>query len=183
MISSFRGHAPWTLRSDSTTSPSKATSRQSGQQARGRSRSALPARRNQHVSGGCSFWNAQEASGRSQYMDRQMPEQSEGAAPASSESATRIRALSASACGRRARRDAGGHVDLPARTGAVQVDVGVAGAVRVPAVGVAAGSLGGCRCWLEMFAEAAGGRVTVGEPRGDPRSSRRRGGVLASASA
>ena len=48
----------WTLRSASTTSPSKATSRQSGQQARGRSRSALPARRNQRVSGSCSFWNA-----------------------------------------------------------------------------------------------------------------------------
>jgi len=61
----------------------------------------------------------------------------EGAAPASSESATRIRARSASACGRRARRGAGGHVDLPARTGAVQVDVGVAGAVRVPALGAA----------------------------------------------
>ena len=48
----------WTLRSDSTTSPSKATSRQSGQQARGRSGSALPARRNQRVSGSCSFLNA-----------------------------------------------------------------------------------------------------------------------------
>ena len=47
-----------TLRSDSTTSPSKATSRQSGQQARGRSRFALLARRNQRVSGSCSFWNA-----------------------------------------------------------------------------------------------------------------------------
>jgi hypothetical protein len=38
--------------------PSNATSRQSGQQARGRSRSALPARRSQRVSGSCSFWNA-----------------------------------------------------------------------------------------------------------------------------
>ena len=66
----------------------------------------------------------------------------EGAAPASSESVTRIRARSASACGRRARRGADGHVDLPARTGAVQVDVGVAGAVRVPALG-AAGAAGG----------------------------------------
>jgi hypothetical protein len=77
-----------------------------------------------------------------QYMCQQLPEQSEGAAPASSGSATRIRARSASACGRRARRGAGGHVDLPARTGAGQVDVGVAGAVRVPALG-AVGAAGG----------------------------------------
>src|SRR5258708_14039122 len=34
----------------------KGTSRQSGQQTGGRSRSALPARRNQRVSGSCSFW-------------------------------------------------------------------------------------------------------------------------------
>ena len=73
-----------------------------------------------------------------QYMYQRMPEQSGGAAPASSESATRIRALPASACGRRARRGVGGHVDLPARTGAVQGDFGVARAVRVPALGVAA---------------------------------------------
>ena len=66
----------------------------------------------------------------------------EGAAPASSESATRMRAPSASACGRRARRGAGGHADLPARTGAVQADAGVAGAVRVPALGVAAAAGG-----------------------------------------
>jgi ketosteroid isomerase-like protein len=76
----------------------------------------------------------------------------EGAAPASSESATRIRERSASACGRRARRGAGGHADLPARTGAVQVDVGVAGAVRVPALGVAGAAgghgLAGSGCWL-----------------------------------
>ena len=72
----------------------------------------------------------------------------EGAAPASSGSVTRIRARSASACGRRARRGAGGHVDLPARTGAVQVDVGVAGAVHVPARGAvgAAGGHGSHRC-------------------------------------
>ena len=63
----------------------------------------------------------------------------EGAAPASSESATRIRARSASACGRRARRGSGyADVCLPARTGAVQVDVGAAGAVRVPALGAPA---------------------------------------------
>lgn len=96
----------WTLRSDSTTSSSKATPRQSGQQARGRSRSALPAKRNQRVSGSCSFWNARGATGRSR-MYQQMPEQQEGAAPASSESATRIRIRSASACGRRARRGSG----------------------------------------------------------------------------
>lgn len=63
----------------------------------------------------------------------------EGAAPASSESATRIRARSASACGRRARRGSGyADVCLPARTGAVQVDAGVARAVRVPALGAPA---------------------------------------------
>jgi len=72
----------------------------------------------------------------------------EGAAPASSGSVVRIRARSASACGRRARRGAGGHFDLPARTGAVQVDVGVAGAVHVPARGAAgaAGGHGSHRC-------------------------------------
>ena len=46
------------------------------------------------------------ATGRSR-MYQQMPEQQEGAAPASSESATRIRIRSASACGRRARRGSG----------------------------------------------------------------------------
>ena len=67
----------------------------------------------------------------------------EGAAPASSESATPgsghfPHPLAV------AEHDAapGGHVDLPARTGAVQVDVGVAGAVRVPALGVAAAAGG-----------------------------------------
>jgi ketosteroid isomerase-like protein len=72
----------------------------------------------------------------------------EGAAPSSSESVTRIRArsASASACGRRSRRSAADRVDLPARTGAVQVDVGIAGAVRVPALGAAdaAGGHGSC---------------------------------------
>jgi len=63
----------------------------------------------------------------------------EGAAPAPSGSAARIRARSASAGGRRARRGSGyADVCLPARTGAVQVDVGVAGAVRVPALGAPA---------------------------------------------
>ncbi len=62
----------------------------------------------------------------------------EGTAPASSGSATRIRARSASACGRRARRGSGYARRLPARTGAVQVDVGVARAVRVPALGAPA---------------------------------------------
>jgi hypothetical protein len=75
------------LRSDSTTSPSKATSGQSGQQARGRSRSALPARRKQRVSGSCSFWN-----GRRPLEDHAVHVPAvagavEGAAPASSESA------------------------------------------------------------------------------------------------
>ena len=46
------------------------------------------------------------ATGKSR-MYQQMPEQQEGAAPASSESATRIRIRSASACGRRARRGSG----------------------------------------------------------------------------
>jgi hypothetical protein len=68
VVSSLRPHSTllsgtfaWTLRSDSTTSPSKATSGQSGQQAGERSRSALPARRNQRVSGSCSFWNARRS--------------------------------------------------------------------------------------------------------------------------
>jgi hypothetical protein len=65
------------------------------QQARRRSRSALPARRNQRVSGSCSFWNAGGHWKITQHMYQQLPEQSEGAAPASSESATRIRARSA----------------------------------------------------------------------------------------
>jgi hypothetical protein len=43
-------------------------------------------------------------------------------------------------CGRRTRRGAGDHIDLPARTGAGQVDVGVAGAVHVPALGNVPGS-------------------------------------------
>jgi len=60
----------------------------------------------------------------------------EGAAPATSGSVTRIQARSASACRGLARRGAGGQADLPARAGAVQVDAGVAGAVRAPALGV-----------------------------------------------
>jgi hypothetical protein len=62
----------------------------------------------------------------------------EGTAPASSESATRIRARfrirlrSPSTTRLRLRRR------LPARTGAVQVDVGVARAVRLPALGALA---------------------------------------------
>jgi hypothetical protein len=126
------GSGAWTLRSDSVTSPSKAASRQSGQQARGRSRSALLAKRNQRVSGSCSFWNA-GSTGRSR-MYQQMPEQQEGAAPASSESATRIRIRPhplRSPSTTRLRL----HRRLRARTGAVQVDVGVAGAVRAPALG------------------------------------------------
>jgi hypothetical protein len=46
--------------------------------ARGRSRSALPARRNQRVSGSCSFWNARGHWKITQYMYQQMPEQSGG---------------------------------------------------------------------------------------------------------
>ncbi len=151
VVSSLRPHKTllsrtfsWTLRSDSTTSPSQATSGPSGQQARNDNdpryrrdaTSTSPAAVRSGTQGG--HWKI------TQYMYQQLPEQSEGAAPASSGSATRIRARSASACGRRARRGAGGHVDLPARTGAGQVDVGVAGAVRVPALGAvgAAGCLG-----------------------------------------
>jgi hypothetical protein len=59
----------------------------------------------------------------------------EGAAPASSESATRI---PASACGSPGTTRLRLRRYLPARTGAVQVDVGVAGAVRVPALGALA---------------------------------------------
>jgi hypothetical protein len=69
-----------------------------------------------------------------QYMDQQMPEQQEGAAPASGGTASRMWAHSASACGRRARRGSALRRRLRARTGAVQVDVGVGGAVRVPAL-------------------------------------------------
>ena len=52
--------------------------RQSGQQARGRSRSALPARRNQRVSGSCSFWNARGPLKDHAVLHQQMPEQSGG---------------------------------------------------------------------------------------------------------
>jgi hypothetical protein len=94
-----------------------------------------PARRNRRVSGSCSFRNARRSPEDHAVHVPAVAGAVEGAAPASSGSATRIRARSASACGRRARRGARGHADLPARTGAVQVDVGVAGAVRVPARG------------------------------------------------
>jgi hypothetical protein len=130
----------WTLRSDSTTSPSKATSQQSGQQARDDhdpryrqdATSASPAAVRSGKQGG--QWKI------TQYMYQQMPEQSGGVAPTSCESATPIRTCSASACGRLARRGVG-HVDLPARTGAVQVDTGV-----VP-LRPCACSRGGRCCW------------------------------------
>ncbi len=72
-----------------------------------------------------------------QYMYQQLPEQSEGAAPASSEPPPGFGHVPHPLAV--AEHDAGadGHVDLPARTGAGQVDVGVAGAVRVPALGAA----------------------------------------------
>ncbi len=73
---------------------------QSGQQARGRSRSALPARRNQRVSGSCSFWNARRPLEDHAVQVAAVAGAVEGAAPAASESVTRIRARSASACGR-----------------------------------------------------------------------------------
>lgn len=130
---------------------------QSGQQARGRSRSALPARRNQCVSGSCSFWNARRPLEDHAVLVPAVAGAVEGAAPASSESATRIRARSASACGRRARRGVGGHVDLPARTGAGQVDVGVAGAVR--ACSWAADAAGGNGSRLPMHGGQREGRA------------------------
>jgi hypothetical protein len=126
----------WTLRSDSTTSPSKATSRQSGQQARGRSRSALPARRNQRVSGSCSFWNARgplenhACTSRCRSSRRGLLRHL--ASPPPDSGTFRIRLRSPSTTRLRLRRR------LRARTGAVQVDVGVAGAVRVPALGAPA---------------------------------------------
>lgn len=46
--------------------------------SQGRSRSVLPARRNQRVSGSCSFWNARGSRKITQYMYQQMPEQSGG---------------------------------------------------------------------------------------------------------
>ena len=58
-----------------------------------------------------------------QDMYQQLPEQTGGDCSGICESVTRIRARSASAYGRPARRGADGHVGLPARTGAVQVDV------------------------------------------------------------
>jgi hypothetical protein len=98
------GTCTWILRSDSTTSPSQATSGQSGNKPgndhdpryRRDATSASPAAVRSRTHGG--HWKI------TQYMYQQLPEQSEGAALASSESATRIRARSASACGRRARR-------------------------------------------------------------------------------
>ncbi len=128
----------WTLRSDSTTSPSKATSRPSGQPARGGSRSALPARRNQRVSGSCSFWNARgppedhavhvpaDAGAVRRGLLRHLAD------PPPGFGTFRIRLRSPSTTRLRLRQR------LPARTGAVQVDVGVAGAVRVPALGAPA---------------------------------------------
>ena len=119
------GTCAWTLRSDWTTSPSTATSGRSGRQARGRSRSALPARRNQRVSGNCSFWtHGGRLEDRAGTCTSSCRSSQEGTAPASSGSGTPIRALSAFARRWRARRGAGGHADLPARTGAGQVDVG-----------------------------------------------------------
>ena len=152
------GSGAWTLRSDSVTSPSKAAPRQSGQQARGRSRSALLAKRNQRVSGSCSFWNA-GSTGRSR-MYQQMPEQQEGAAPASSESATRIRIRPhplRSPSTTRLRL----HRRLRARTGAVQVDAGVAGAIRSPALG-APGRTGEDAATRHAL---GGGRGNAAEPR------------------
>ena len=119
----------------STTSPSKATSRQSGHK-QGTSRSALPARRNQRVSGSCSFWNA-----RGPLEDHAVH------VPAVAGAVRRglLRHLASPPPGfghvphplAVAEHDAAPAVRrrLPARTGAVQVDVGVAGAVRVPALG------------------------------------------------
>lgn len=90
----------------------------------------------------------------------------EGAAPAPSESVTRIQAPSASACGRPARRGAGGHVDLPARTGAVQVDLGAVVDVEDvnaasflldpvdDSVGAAPGSVTACERAEQRFTDA-----------------------------
>ncbi len=103
-------------------------SRQSGQPARGRSRSALPARRNQRVSGSCSFWNA-----RKPLEDHAVHAPADAGAvrrgllrhltspllhPASGTFRSRLRSPSTTRLRLRRR--------LPARTGAVQVDAGVA---------------------------------------------------------
>ena len=106
--------------------------------SQGRSRSALPARRNQRVSGSCSFWNARGPleghavhvpadagavrRGLLRHLASPPPGFGHAPQPLASPSTTRLRL----------RRH------LPARTGAVQVDVGVAGAVRVPALGAPA---------------------------------------------
>ena len=91
--------------------------------ARGRSRSALPARRNQRASGNCSFWNERGPAGRSRTTCTSRCRSSpEGAAPASSESATRTRVLSVvrwPSSGTTQRRPSGWST---CRTGAVQVD-------------------------------------------------------------
>jgi hypothetical protein len=72
--------------------------------------------------------------------------------------------------GRRARRGVGGHVDLPARTGAVQVDVGVAGAVRVPALGAA--WVGGCLIAPRSIRLADGGADQVPDAVSEGQSER-----------
>lgn len=104
------------------------TSRQSGQQARGRSRSALPARRNQRVSGSYSFWNARGLlEGHAVHVPADAGAVRRGllrhlASPPPGVGTFRSRLRSPSTTRLRLRRR------LPARTGVVQVDVGVAGA-------------------------------------------------------
>ena len=96
---------------------------------------ALPARRNQRASSSCSFWNAWRP-----LEDRAAHVPADAGAVGGDcsdikrvrhpDSGTfRIRLRLPSTMWRR------GHLDLPARTGAVQVDVGVAGAVRLSVLG------------------------------------------------
>jgi hypothetical protein len=98
----------------------------------GRSQSALPARCNQRVSGSCSFWNArgplEDHAGTSRCRSSRRGLLRHLASPPPDSGTFCIRWRSPSTTRLRLRRR------LPARTGAVQVDTGVAGAVRVPAL-------------------------------------------------
>jgi hypothetical protein len=70
-----------------------------GNKPGGRSRSVLPTTRDQRVSGSCSFWNARRPlEDQRSTCTSSCRSSQEGAAPAPSESVTRIRARSAFAC-------------------------------------------------------------------------------------
>jgi hypothetical protein len=103
---------------------------------------ALPARGNQRASGSCSFWNAW---GPLEDHAAHVPADA-GAVGGDCSDILRVRHLDSGTFRIRLRSPSTmrrrGHPDLPARTGAVQVDVGVAGAVRVPALGAVGAASG-----------------------------------------